>query len=59
MLPEGLREPVWALFSICVAAAAMDMLAGDRRTALSFRSLCALAMSLCALRVILNWIKPA
>ncbi len=59
MLPEGIVEPVWALFCICVAAASMDVLVADRRAALSFRSLCALASSVCAARVIMSWIERA
>ena len=59
MLPNAVGGPVWALFSICVAAAAMDVLVVDRRAALSFRSLCALASAVCAARVILGWIEQA
>lgn len=54
MLPEALRQPAGGLLAICVAAAAMDALAGDSRAALSFRALCALCCALCAARLILR-----
>ena len=57
MLPEGLAAPVKALFSICVAAAAMETLTRDRRSALAYRSLCALAVTVCALRMALRLLR--
>ena len=54
MLPEALRLPMQALFSICVAAVAMDVLARDDRTVPSFRAVCALCCALCATRLILR-----
>ena len=57
MLPEAIREPVLGLFSICVAAAALEALVGEGRMALSFRSVCALAASVCAVRVLLRFME--
>ena len=54
MLPEGMRAPAEALFSICVMAVAMDVLTQDGRSALSFRAACALACALCAARLALR-----
>ncbi len=54
MLPEALRTPAQALFSICVAAAAMDALIPGERAAHSFRALCALCCALCAARLALR-----
>ena len=54
MLPEALRTPAQALFSICVAAAAMDALIPGERAVRSFRALCALCCALCAARLALK-----
>ena len=54
MLPEALIWPAQALFSICVAAVAMDALIQDQRAALSFRAVCALSCALCAMRLIMR-----
>lgn len=54
MLPEGMRAPAEALFSICVMAVAMDVLTQDGRSALSFRAACALVCALCAARLALR-----
>ena len=48
---QALGEAVRQLFGICVAAAAMEQLAGDGDMAQPFRALCALAATLCALRL--------
>ena len=39
------------LFGICVAVAAMELLAGEGGLVAPFRALCALAATLCALRM--------
>lgn len=52
MLPESLREAALSLFSICVAAVAMDTVIRDARAARPFRAVCALAASVSALRVL-------
>ena len=57
MLPEAIREPVCGLFSICVAAAALDLLVGEGASARSLRALCALAAAVCALRTALALLK--
>jgi len=50
----ALTQAAQALFSICAAVAAMELLAGEGGAARSFRSLCALAATLCALRVLVK-----
>lgn len=57
MLPETLREPVLALFSICVAAVALDTLAPEGELSGTFRVVCALAASVCALRVLARFLE--
>ena len=57
MLPEAIREPVVGLFSICVAAAAMDLLVGEGTSARSLRALCALAAAVCAVRTATGLLK--
>ena len=56
MALERVGEAARGLFSICVVAAAMGVLARDDRTALSFRAVCALGATVCALRAILRLI---
>jgi len=51
-----LMEAARGLFSICAIAAAMELLSRDERTALSFRSVCALATCVCVLRAIIRWV---
>jgi len=53
---EALMEAARGLFSICAIAAAMELLSRDERTALSFRSVCALATCVCVLRAIIRWV---
>ena len=48
---QALTEAARELFGICVAVAAMEMWTGTGSAAKSFRSLCALAATLCALRM--------
>lgn len=57
MLPESIGQPVCGLFSICVAAAAMDLLVGEGPAARSLHALCALSAALCALRTVLTLLK--
>lgn len=57
MLPEGVNQPACGLFSICVAAAAMDLLVGEGVLARSLRALCGLAAAVCVLRAVLGLIK--
>ena len=52
MLSQALSEAIKGLFAICAAVAAMDLLIGHQSSALSFRSLCALSVALCALRLV-------
>jgi len=52
---QALAAAARGLFSICVAVAAMELLAGEGGAARSFRSLCALAATLCALRMLILW----
>ena len=54
MLPAGLSISLKGLFSICLMVAAMDVLAGEGRAALSFHSMCALASTLCAIRAVIG-----
>jgi len=49
---RALGETSLGLFSICVLLAAMGLLAQDGRASLPFRSACALAGTLCALRMV-------
>ena len=53
MIPDTLRIPTLALFSVCAAVAALETLVSDERAARSFRAVCALAASLCTLRAVL------
>ncbi len=48
---QALAEAARGLFGICVAVAAMELLNGSGSAAKPFRSLCALAATLCALRM--------
>lgn len=57
MLPQSLCAPALGLFSICLAVAAVELCVGDAREAISFRSLCALALSVCALRLALSLVE--
>ena len=57
MLPEYLSAPAMGLFSICLAVAAVELSVGEGRAALAFRSLCAVAMSVCAIRLVLRLIQ--
>lgn len=57
MLPEVVGQPVCSLFSICVAAAAMDLLVDKGILAGSLRALCGLAAAVCALRAVLGFIQ--
>lgn len=57
MLPQSICMPALGLFSICLAVAAVEQCVGDAREALSFRSLCALALSACALRLVLRLVE--
>ena len=49
---QPLAEAARGLFGVCVAVAAMELLAGDGAAARPFRAVCALAATLCALRMI-------
>ena len=53
MIPDTLKTPALALFSICAAVAALETLVSDERAAQPFRAVCALAASVCALRAAL------
>lgn len=53
-----LTEAARGLFAICAVAAAMDMFLKDERGALAFRSICALAVSTCAVRLLLRLVNP-
>lgn len=57
MLPESLARAALGLFSICVVASMMDALMDEGGLARAFRSVCALASSVWALRVILRFLK--
>lgn len=48
---QMLREAARGLFGVCVAVAAMELAAGDGSMSRPFRSVCALAATLCALRM--------
>ena len=48
---RALEEAARGLFSICVTVAALERLAGEGGAARAFRALCALAATLCALRM--------
>ncbi len=48
---QALTEAARELFGICVAVATMEMLTGTGSAVKSFRSLSALAATLCALRM--------
>lgn len=49
---NAISEAARGLFAVCAVAAGMEMLAGDRRASSAFRSVCALAVTLRALRLI-------
>lgn len=51
MEARAIGEVARGLFGICVAVAAMEQLAGKGTSARTFRSLCALAAVLCAMRL--------
>ena len=57
MLPEAITEPVRGLLSICVIVAALDSIAESNRSALSFRSLCALASAVCVCRAVMRFLE--
>ena len=48
---QALEEAAKGLFGICVTVAALEQLAGEGGPARTFRALCALAATLCALRM--------
>lgn len=52
----ALEATAKAFFAICVTVAAMQMLAGEGGAARSFRSLCALAATLCAMRMLARFL---
>ena len=54
MLSDALSEHARGLLLICAAAAAMETLTRDERGALAFRSLCALAVAVGAVRLAAN-----
>ena len=49
---DALVESSRGLFGICVAAAVMDLLAGEGGASRTLRPLCALGMTICALRMV-------
>lgn len=49
---QAMKEAAKGLFAICVTVAAIEQLAGQGGAARSIRSLCALAATLCALRML-------
>ena len=51
-MTEALSDAARELFAMCVCAAAMETLAGERRCEAGFRSVCALAIAVRALRLI-------
>jgi hypothetical protein len=51
MTVQALEEAARGLFSICVTVAALELLAGKDVSARAFRALCAVASTLCALRM--------
>lgn len=51
---ELLFESARGLFAICAVAAAVDLLLGEARGALAFRSVCALAVATAAVRLLLR-----
>ncbi|MBQ6120455.1 MAG: hypothetical protein IJI59_01800 [Clostridia bacterium] len=51
MTIQALEEAAKGLFGICVTVAALEQLAGEGGPARTFRALCALAATLCALRM--------
>lgn len=53
VLTQSFFAPARALFSICVAVAALDTLVSDSRSSAPFRALCALAATACAVSALL------
>jgi len=51
MTIQALAEAAKGLFGICVTVAALELLAGEDGSARAFRAFCALAATLCALRM--------
>ena len=51
MEAEAFGEVAGGLFGICVAVAAMEQLTGKGASSRPFRSVCALAAVLCAMRL--------
>lgn len=49
---EALPKAAGSLFAVCVAAAGMELLAQGGRAGSAFRSLCALAVAVMALRFV-------
>ena len=53
---QALAATAKGLFGICVTVAAMEQLAGESGSGRAFRSLCALAATLCALRMLAGFL---
>ena len=51
MEAQAIGDAARGLFGICVAVAAMEQLTGKGASSRPFRSLCALAAMLCAMRL--------
>ena len=49
-----LSQAARGLFAICAVAAALELLIGDGRSALTFRPVCALAVATGAVRLLLR-----
>ena len=56
-MPTQISASLRGLFSVCAAVAALDYLVGEKRAAASYRSLCALALAVCAARTALGWLR--
>ena len=57
MSPEHLLSFARELFAICAAAAAMELLVQGRRPDPAFRTVCAVAATVCALRAVARLIS--
>lgn len=54
---DSISAGALALLGICTACAAMEAVVREERTALAFRSVCALSVATAALRVVLRLLR--
>ncbi len=58
-MSEAVSQAARELLAVCVCVAAMDALVGEGRSALGFRSVCAMAAAVRALRLLTRLLGEA